>query len=237
MVEKIFFCIMKKLAILTGAGVSKESGINTFRDSNGLWEQYPVEDVASIEGWYRNPKLVLNFYNERRRALKSAKPNKAHITIAELEKYLNITVITQNIDNLHERAGSTNVIHLHGELTKARGDDDENTIYDIGYDDIHYGDLSKSGTQLRPHIVWFGEAVPMIEKAAEIISDCDTLLVVGTSLAVYPAAGLINYIKEGVPLYLIDPNPIKVNYSKYNQIQEIASIGMEKFKSIILENK
>ena len=191
---------MKRLAILSGAGVSKESGINTFRDSNGLWEQYPVEEVASIEGWYKNPQLMLRFYNMRRKDLQSREPNKAHKIIAELEKYFKIDVITQNVDNLHERAGSTNIIHLHGELTKARGELSEYPVYDIGYEDINWGDKTPSGEQLRPHIVWFGEAVPMIEKAAKIIEDCDILLVIGTSLNVYPAAGLIHYIKNGTPI-------------------------------------
>jgi NAD-dependent deacetylase len=226
---------MKRLAILSGAGVSKESGINTFRDSNGLWEQYPVEEVASIEGWYKNPQLMLRFYNMRRKDLQSREPNKAHKIIAELEKHFKIDVITQNVDNLHERAGSTNIIHLHGELTKARGEHSEYPVYDIGYEDINWGDKTPSGEQLRPHIVWFGEAVPMIEKAAKIIEDCDILLVIGTSLNVYPAAGLIHYIKNGTPIYLIDPNPIKVNYKQYTQIEEVATKGMEIFKEIVLK--
>ena len=226
---------MKRLAILSGAGVSKESGINTFRDSNGLWEQYPVEEVASIEGWYKNPQLMLRFYNMRRKDLQSREPNKAHKIIAELEKYFKIDVITQNVDNLHERAGSTNIIHLHGELTKARGEHSEYPVYDIGYEDINWGDKTPSGEQLRPHIVWFGEAVPMIEKAAKIIEDCDILLVIGTSLNVYPAAGLIHYIKNGTPIYLIDPNPIIVNYKQYTQIEEVATKGMEIFKEIVLK--
>ena len=167
---------MKRLAVLSGAGVSKESGINTFRDSGGLWEQYPVEDVASIEGWHRNPGLVLDFYNARRRDIKDKEPNEAHRIIAELEKDFKVTVITQNIDNLHERAGSTDIIHLHGEITKARGEHSILPVYDIGYSDIHLGDKDNRGEQLRPHIVWFGEPVPMIEKAAEVVSRCDILL-------------------------------------------------------------
>ena len=163
---------MKRLAVLSGAGVSKESGINTFRDSGGLWEQYPVEDVASIEGWHRNPGLVLDFYNARRRDIKGKEPNEAHRIIAELEEDF------------------TDIIHLHGEITKARGEHSLLPVYDIGYSDIHLGDKDNRGEQLRPHIVWFGEPVPMIEKAAEVVSRCDILLVIGTSLAVYPAAGL-----------------------------------------------
>ena len=157
---------MKKLAVLSGAGVSKESGINTFRDSDGMWEQYRVEEVASIEGWYRNPGLVLDFYNARRRDIRDREPNEAHRIIAGLESQFEVTVITQNIDNLHERAGSTRVIHLHGEITKARGEDSLTPVYDIGYKDIHLGDKDSRGQQLRPDIVWFGEAVPMIEPAS-----------------------------------------------------------------------
>lgn len=224
----------KKLVVLTGAGVSQESGIKTFRDSDGLWENYPVEDVASIQGWRKNKELMLRFYNERRAQLATVEPNKAHRIIAELEKYFDVTVVTQNVDNLHERAGSTKVVHLHGELTKARGVDNDNEIIDIGYEPISLGDKSPSGAQLRPHIVWFGEAVPKLEEGAVAVSECDILLVVGTSLAVYPAAGLVNYITPGRPIYLIDPKPIKINYSQYVQIEDVASSGMEKFKGIVL---
>lgn len=224
----------KKLVVLTGAGVSQESGIKTFRDSDGLWENYPVEDVASIQGWRKNKELMLRFYNERRAQLATVEPNKAHRIIAELEKYFDVIVVTQNVDNLHERAGSTKVVHLHGELTKARGVDNDNEIIDIGYDPISLGDKSPSGAQLRPHIVWFGEAVPKLEEGAVAVSECDILLVVGTSLAVYPAAGLVNYITPGRPIYLIDPKPIKINYSQYVQIEDVASSGMEKFKGIVL---
>lgn len=224
----------KKLVVLTGAGVSQESGIKTFRDSDGLWENYPVEDVASIQGWRKNKELMLRFYNERRAQLATVEPNKAHRIIAELEKYFDVTVVTQNVDNLHERAGSTKVVHLHGELTKARGVDNDNEIIDIGYEPISLGDKSPSGAQLRPHIVWFGEAVPKLEEGAVAVSECDILLVVGTSLAVYPAAGLVNYITPGRPIYLIDPKPIKINYSQYVQIEDVASSGMEKFRGIVL---
>ena len=224
---------MKRLAVLSGAGVSKESGINTFRDSDGMWEQYPVEEVASIEGWYRNPGLVLDFYNARRRDIQNKQPNEAHRIIAALESDFQVTVITQNIDNLHEKAGSTNVIHLHGEITKARGEDSLTPVYDIGYSDIRLGDKDSRGQQLRPDIVWFGEAVPMIEKAAEIVSECDILLVIGTSLVVYPAAGLVNYIRHGVPIYLVDPSPMQLHYKYYTQIQDVATAGMRKFLELV----
>ncbi len=227
---------MKKLVVLSGAGVSKESGISTFRDSDGLWEQHRVEDVASIEGWYRNQELVLDFYNARRRALKDCEPNEAHRIIVELEKNFDVSVVTQNVDDLHERAGSTKVIHLHGELTKARAERTEEPVYEIGYKDINLGDTDERGRQLRPHIVWFGEAVPMIEIAMELISKCDICLVIGTSLNVYPAAGLVNYVRDGVPLYLIDPQPMRVNYSHYVQIQDVATSGMRKFRDILMEN-
>ena len=226
---------MKRLAVLSGAGVSKESGINTFRDSGGMWEKYPVEDVASIDGWYRNPGLVLDFYNGRRRDLRDRQPNDAHKAIASLEKDFKVTVITQNVDNLHERAGSTDIIHLHGELTKARGELSPAPVYDIGYNDIHLGDKDSRGEQLRPFIVWFGEAVPLIEDAAEKVSECDILLVIGTSLAVYPAAGLVNYVRKGVPIFLIDPNPINIGYSLYTQIQETAVAGMRRFMDLVPE--
>ncbi len=228
---------MKRLTILSGAGVSKESGINTFRDSGGLWEKHDINDVASIDGWYRNPKLVLDFYNARRMQLAEVEPNKAHKIIAELEEFFDVTVITQNVDNLHERAGSSKVLHLHGELTKVRGEDEYNNSFDIGYKEIHLGDKSDKGTQLRPHIVWFGEAVPLLEEAAKIVGKCDILLVIGTSLNVYPAAGLVNYIRSGVPIYLVDPHPIEINYSHYFQIQDVATSGMEKFKERVISLK
>lgn len=228
---------MKKIAVLTGAGVSQESGIKTFRDGDGLWENYPVEDVASIEGWYRDRALVLKFYNERRHQIEKAQPNKAHLLIAELEKNYDVTVVTQNIDDLHERAGSTKVIHLHGEVTKARGEnDDYEKAFDIGYRDLKIGDKTKGGSQLRPHIVWFGEQVPRLYDGEAAVSEADILLVVGTSLVVYPAAGLVNYIKYGNPLYLIDPKPLHINYKFFTQIQEVASKGMEEFIKILNKN-
>ena len=227
---------MKKLVVLSGAGVSAESGIKTFRDSDGLWENYNVADVADIEGWYRNKGLVLQFYNERRRQLEKALPNRAHQIIAELEKYFDVTVVTQNVDNLHERAGSTKVIHLHGELTKVRPEDQEDRgVKDIGYRDINLGDTDSRGVQLRPHIVWFGEAVPMMTPAAREVSLCDILLIIGTSLNVYPAAGLFRYVQPGTPIFLIDPKPIRLDYNPFRQIQEPATVGMAQLKQILLD--
>lgn len=227
---------MKKLVVLSGAGVSAESGIKTFRDSDGLWENYNVADVADIEGWYRNKGLVLQFYNERRRQLEKAQPNRAHQIIAELEKYFDVTVVTQNVDNLHERAGSTKVIHLHGELTKVRPEDQEDRgVKDIGYRDINLGDTDSRGVQLRPHIVWFGEAVPMMTPAAREVSLCDILLIIGTSLNVYPAAGLFRYVQPGTPIFLIDPKPIHLDYNPFRQIQEPATVGMAQLKQILLD--
>ena len=227
---------MKKLVVLSGAGVSAESGIKTFRDSDGLWENYNVADVADIEGWYRNKGLVLQFYNERRRQLEKAQPNRAHQIIAELEKYFDVTVVTQNVDNLHERAGSTKVIHLHGELTKVRPEDQEDRgVKDIGYRDINLGDTDNRGVQLRPHIVWFGEAVPMMTPAAREVSLCDILLIIGTSLNVYPAAGLFRYVQPGTPIFLIDPKPIRLDYNPFRQIQEPATVGMAQLKQILLD--
>ncbi|MBO5941687.1 MAG: NAD-dependent deacylase [Bacteroidales bacterium] len=231
----------KKLVVLTGAGVSAESGISTFRTNNGLWDNHKVEDVASIEGWYRNPQLVLDFYNERRQQLGTVKPNAAHYAIAELEKEWDVTVVTQNVDNLHERAGSTRVFHLHGQLTKVRPENccnemdgfDESTVFDIGYDVINLGDLAPNGAQLRPHIVWFGEPVPYINAAIDHVENADVLLIVGTSLQVYPAAGLYAYAKAGTPIYIIDPAEVLVKDGRLTHIKEVATSGMETFKNIL----
>ncbi|MBQ7812850.1 MAG: NAD-dependent deacylase [Bacteroidales bacterium] len=231
----------RKITVLTGAGVSAESGISTFRDSDGLWENHNVEDVASIEGWYRNPSLVLDFYNARRVQLGTVRPNAAHVAIAELEKDYDVTVVTQNVDNLHERAGSTRVIHLHGELTKVRPENScnasdgfsEQTVFDIGYDEIHLGDLAPNGGQLRPHIVWFGEAVPKIDAAIDAVEAADILLIVGTSLQVYPAAGLYRYAKMDVPIYIIDPKDVPVRDGRLTHIKDVATNGMEVFKNIL----
>lgn len=231
----------KNLVVLTGAGVSAESGVSTFRDSNGLWENHRVEDVASIEGWYRDPALVLEFYNARRVQLGTVKPNSAHYAIASLEDEWNVTVVTQNVDNLHERAGSTKIIHLHGELTKVRpencyNDEDgfsEDTVFDIGYDTINIGDKAPNGEQLRPHIVWFGEAVPKISQAVDAVEAADVLLIVGTSLQVYPAAGLYAFAKADTPIYIIDPAEVRVKDGRMTHIKEVATSGMESFKNIL----
>ena len=231
----------KKLVVLTGAGVSAESGISTFRTNNGLWENHKVEDVASIEGWYRNPQLVLDFYNERRLQLGTVKPNAAHYAIAELETEWDVTVVTQNVDNLHERAGSTRVFHLHGQLTKVRPENccnemdgfDESAVFDIGSDVINLGDLAPNGAQLRPHIVWFGEPVPYINAAIDHVENADVLLIVGTSLQVYPAAGLYAYAKADTPIYIIDPADVSVRDGRLTHIKEVATSGMETFKNIL----
>lgn len=223
-----------RIAVLTGAGVSAESGISTFRDSGGLWENYDVMQVASIEGWYKDRDLVQRFYNARRRELEKARPNKAHLLLHRLEDFHKVTVITQNVDNLHERAGSTDIIHLHGELTKARSTRDENCIVDIGYRDIMPGEKAPDGGLLRPHIVWFGEAVPMIGKAAEAVSEADLFLIIGTSMNVYPAAGLVAYAGGDVPVYLIDPKEVKVQHSHFRQIVAKATDGMEIFMKDVL---
>ncbi|MBQ8811701.1 MAG: NAD-dependent deacylase [Bacteroidales bacterium] len=231
----------KKIVVLTGAGVSAESGISTFRDSDGLWENHNVEDVASIEGWFRNPSLVLDFYNKRREQLATVRPNAAHEAIASLEQEYDLIVVTQNVDNLHERAGSTRVIHLHGELTKVRpenccNDSDgysEETVFDIGTDAISLGDLAPNGAQLRPHIVWFGEAVPKIEQAIDAVEAADVLLIVGTSLQVYPAAGLYRYAGADTPIYIIDPKDVPARDARITHIKDVATKGMETFKKLI----
>ena len=224
----------KKITVLTGAGISAESGIKTFRDSGGLWEDHRVEDVASPEGWARDKKLVLEFYNQRRRQLLECKPNRAHFALLELENKYEVTVVTQNVDDLHERGGSTNVIHLHGELLKMRSSVDENLIYD-STGDIQVGDKCEKGSQLRPHIVWFGEAVPKIEDAVEVVTEADILIVIGTSLVVYPAAGLINYSKYEIPKWLIDPNDMQLpRIPNLKFINEKATIGVDYLVKLLL---
>ncbi|KGO85469.1 NAD-dependent deacetylase [Flavobacterium rivuli WB 3.3-2 = DSM 21788] len=219
---------MKKLVILSGAGISAESGVATFRDSGGLWEGHDVMDVASPEGWRKNPSLVLDFYNKRRRQLFEVEPNRAHFIAAELEKDFDVTIITQNVDDLHERAGSSKVIHLHGELLKARSVNNEEDIIDLT-GDINLGDLHTDGHQLRPHIVWFGEAVPAIEEAAYITEQADYVIVIGTSLQVYPAAGLIDFTKRTTPIFYIDPKPASIPNLKnpLEVVPMVASEGME----------
>ncbi|MBN1951107.1 MAG: NAD-dependent deacylase [Bacteroidales bacterium] len=222
---------MKKLVVLTGSGISSESGLKTFREAGGLWENYDVMEVASYNGWLANPGLILRFYNERRVQLKDAMPNAAHKGLVELEAFFDVTLITQNVDNLHERAGSHNVVHLHGELTKVRSTVNEMLVYDIGYKDIVMGDLCEEGHQLRPHIVWFGEPVPAIELASRLVAQADIFVVIGTSLLVYPAAGLVSYVPMDTPIFLIDPNDPGVSMHRpYQFIQEKAGKGVEILK-------
>lgn len=225
----------KKLVVLTGAGISAESGIRTFRDSNGLWEGYDVMEVASPEGWRKNPALVLDFYNQRRKNAVDAKPNAAHTGLAALEKYFDVTIITQNIDDLHERGGSANVIHLHGEIFKMRSERSLSPSFEIK-SDIHIGELAPDGVQLRPDIVWFGEAVPMIEKAAMIAADADIFVVVGTSMVVYPAAGLIDMVPDSNPKFVIDKSiPYIKPVHNLITIEKPATLGVAKLQEILLE--
>lgn len=229
----------KKIVVLTGAGMSAESGLKTFRDSGGLWEEYDVSVVASIEGWRQDPGLVLNFYNERRKQLENAQPNAAHKALAKLEEKYEVQIITQNVDNLHERAGSKHVLHLHGLLTQARSSIDVNLVYDIGYKEIHIGDLCEKGSQLRPNIVWFGEAVPLITTAADICSDADIFVVIGTSLVVYPAAGLIDEVPKDATVIVIDPVKPQLyrSFKEIHFIEETASNGADKLvKKLMTES-
>ncbi len=214
------------IVILTGAGISQESGIQTFRDSNGLWENHDIMEVASPEGWRRNPELVLKFYNKRRQQLHEIQPNAAHKAITKLQELFPVQVLTQNVDDLHERAGNKNVLHLHGELLKVRSEKNPDLIYEW-HDDLHLGDLAEDGAQLRPHIVWFGEPVPMIIKAAEITDNAEIFIIVGTSMLVYPAAGLVSYLRKDVPVYYIDPNANKINIpNPLTVIREKAGTGL-----------
>ena len=227
----------KQLVVLSGAGVSADSGLATFRDSGGLWEGYNIEEVAAIDGWLRDKEKVLDFYNKRREQAGNAEPNAAHKSIAELEKGFDVAVITQNVDDLHEKAGSKNVIHLHGMLRQARSDKNPDLVIDIGIKPIKIGDKAPDGSQLRPNVVWFGEPVPMIEKAAEIVNRADLFIVVGTSLAVYPAAGLINYVESGVPKYIVDPSePDLYLDDQWTHIQENAATGVPKLSKKLLTN-
>lgn len=225
---------MKKIVVLTGAGISAESGISTFRDANGLWENHDILEVASIDGWHKNPLLVLEFYNQRRRQLKEVSPNAAHYYLKYLEADFEVVIVTQNVDDLHERAGSSNIIHLHGELLKVRSELNENLIYDW-HDDLNQGDLAEDGSQLRPHIVWFGEMVPMLEKAAREVETADILLIIGTSLQVYPAASLMHYLDENRPIYLIDPSEMSFTdkLSNLKHIQKNASEGVKDLEEIL----
>lgn len=224
-----------KLIILTGAGISAESGLKTFRDSDGLWENYRIEDVATPEAWRRNPALVQEFYNQRRKGVLEAQPNAAHYALAQLEQDFDVHIITQNIDNLHERAGSTQVMHLHGIITQARSSKDERLLYPVEGWELKMGETCEKGSQLRPHIVWFGEDVPMIEPAAALCAQADVFILIGTSLNVYPAAGLINYVASNVPKYIIDPvippvqglqNVVKMEGRASEKVPELAVLLM-----------
>ncbi len=227
---------MKNLVVLTGAGISAESGIQTFRDMGGLWYQYDVLEVASPQGWAKNPQLVQQFYNERRKQLLECEPNDAHVVLKELEAYYNVSIITQNIDDLHERAGSSNVLHLHGELKKARSTVDDSLIYELDKWELSLDDKCEKGSTLRPHIVWFGEEVPAIPEAIKIVQQADILLVVGTSLNVYPAAGLVNYAPENIPIFVVDPKrPNIAADSNITFIEDVASTGLRQFKKHILQ--
>ena len=218
---------MRRLIVFSGAGMSAESGLKTFRDNNGLWENYKVEDVATPAAWKSNPKMVLDFYNQRRRQLFEAQPNAAHYLIKKLESKYKVTVITQNIDDLHERAGSTNVLHLHGELRKVRSEKYEQLVYDWPKPDLNIGDLCERQTQLRPHVVWFGEEVPMLDSAFPGAAHADFLIVIGTSLNVYPAANIAFSVNQGCAKYLIDPNPPQMNESSnFKVIQAGAEEGL-----------
>lgn len=217
---------MKKIVVLTGAGISAESGLKTFRDSDGLWEGYNIEDVATPEAWERNPALVQDFYNERRKNVLEAQPNAAHFALAKLEERFDVTIITQNIDDLHERAGSTKVVHLHGVITRSQSSVNPNLTYPVNGWEIKMGDKCELGSQLRAHVVWFGEAVPMIETAAKLCGKADLFILVGTSLAVYPAAGLINYVPAEVTKYIIDPNIPTVGRRQVVEMPYKATIGV-----------
>ena len=226
---------MKKVVVFTGSGISAESGIKTFRDSGGLWEEYNIEEVATPEAWAKNPKLVLEFYNKRRKQAMEAKPNAAHYALVELEKKFDVQIITQNIDDLHERAGSAKVLHLHGEIKKARSTKDENLVYEIKGWELRSGDKCEKNSQLRPHIVWFGEAVPNMDKAALMTGEAELFIVIGTSLNVYPAAGLIDYVPMETEKYLIDPNANSMSHFQgLTFITEKAGTGVPKLVEELL---
>jgi NAD-dependent deacetylase len=223
------------IVVFSGAGISAESGISTFRDSGGLWEKYDVKDVATPEAWRKNPALVMEFYNQRRKQMMEAKPNDAHKALAELEKKFRVEIITQNVDDLHERAGSKNVLHLHGELRKSRSTYDPSLVYPVKGWELKIGDRCEMKSQLRPHIVWFGEAVPMMDKAMEITSDAAMLIVVGTSLNVYPAAGLVHHVNPWCPVYLIDPNEVNdAGIRNLTVVKEKAGKGLSELVAKIL---
>lgn len=229
---------MKRLVVFTGAGISAESGLKTFRDADGLWEGHHVEDVATPEAWRKNPELVQEFYNERREQVLKAQPNEAHKIIASLEEFFQVSIITQNIDDLHERAGSSSVIHLHGIITKSQSDLKPELTYPISGSELNIGEFCELGSQLRPHVVWFGEAVPMIEDAAVLCANADLFVLVGTSLAVYPAAGLLQFVPADCKKYIVDPKipPVK-SYRNIIPIEENAVSGMKKVKEILIDER
>jgi len=229
---------MKKVVVLTGAGISAESGLKTFRDSNGLWENHKIEDVATPQAWKANPEIVLEFYNQRRLQASKAQPNEAHVSLVVLEKYFNVTIVTQNVDDLHERAGSSNVIHLHGELKKARSSKNASLVYQINKKRIEIGDLCEEGNQLRPHIVWFGEEVPMIQKVIPYFQFAEIVIVVGTSLSVYPASGLVDYVSSNADCYYIDPNAKEnMNNINFKIIPQNAEKGVKNLVSDLKNKK
>jgi NAD-dependent deacetylase len=226
---------MKKIVVLTGAGISAESGLKTFRDSDGLWEGYNIEDVATPEAWRRNPKLVQDFYNERRKNVLAAQPNAAHYALAKLEEKYDVTIITQNIDDLHERGGSTKVVHLHGIITRSQSSKNPKLTYPVSGWEIKMDEVCELGSPLRAHVVWFGEDVPMIETAAQICTQADLFILVGSSLAVYPAAGLVNYVPRSIPKYIVDPKIPELNQnSSFIKIQEKATVGVPALVSQLL---
>ena len=229
---------MKKIVVLTGAGISAESGLKTFRDSSGLWENHKIEDVATPQAWKANPEIVLEFYNQRRLQASKAQPNEAHVSLVVLEKYFNVTIVTQNVDDLHERAGSSNVIHLHGELKKARSSKNASLVYQINKKRIEIGDLCEEGNQLRPHIVWFGEEVPMIQKVIPYFQFAEIVIVVGTSLSVYPASGLVDYVSSNADCYYIDPNAKEnMNNINFKIIPQNAEKGVKNLVSDLKNKK
>lgn len=226
---------MKKLVVLTGAGISAESGLKTFRDSDGLWEGYSIEEVATPRAWARNPEQVLKFYNERRQAVRDAQPNRAHLVLAELQEFFDVEIITQNIDDLHERAGSRNVLHLHGEIFKKQSEFDTELVEDV-YKDMHEGELAPDGGRWRPAIVWFEEPVPKMMEAVPLVRTADLFLVVGTSLVVYPAASLIDYVSPDCPLFVVDKKiPYTVTGSSVQVFENLASVGMEELKKQLID--
>jgi len=230
--------MMDHIVVLTGAGISAESGLKTFRDSDGLWEGYNIEDVATPEAWEWNPNLVQEFYNMRRKSVLEAKPNAAHFALAKLEEKYKVTIVTQNIDDLHERAGSTDVVHLHGIITRSQSSKNPNLTYPIDGWELKMGELCEMGSQLRAHVVWFGEAVPMIDKAAQICSQAGIFMLIGSSLAVYPAAGLINYVSSDAPKYIIDPKiPSVYGIDSMIRIEEKATIGVPRLVEELLKSK